>query len=188
MGPIYIRLSPFFMLFVFVFSLGCVYLHSHLPCTFGWVLFLIFIYMFQGFSSHQWLPHMIPFDKIKFCDLIIYVHLLTIAWVGLDVCTNVIHYHILFQLGPYPLHKIQMERNQWEIDPRWSLKPMVVQGSFMCLVAMGHVTIMIEDGNETLKMGMVVGTRTNTKYSILSFKYATWTSEFCAYFIGRCVL
>jgi hypothetical protein len=103
-----------------------------------WCLWFLYT-SFQGFSFHQWLPHMIPFDRIKFCDLIVYVHLLTIAWIGLDVCTNVIHYHILFQLGPYPLHKIQMEHNQWKIDLRWSLKPMVVQGSFMCLVAMGHL-------------------------------------------------
>jgi len=25
-------------------------------------------------------------------------------------------------------------------------------------------------------------------YSSLPFKYATWTSEFCVYFTGRCVL
>jgi hypothetical protein len=32
-------------LFAFVFSLGCVYLCSHLPCTFdGWFPSLIFIY------------------------------------------------------------------------------------------------------------------------------------------------
>jgi len=46
MGPICIRLLPYFCwLFDFVFSLGCVYLHSHLHCTFdAWVLSLIFIY------------------------------------------------------------------------------------------------------------------------------------------------
>jgi hypothetical protein len=106
---------------------------------------------------------MIPFNRIKFCDLIVYVHLLRIAWIGLDVCTNVIHYHIFFQLGPYPLHKIQMEHNHWEIDLRWSLKPMVVQGSFMCLVAMGH--LYNDRGRQwNSKDGRIVGTHTNTKY------------------------
>ncbi len=141
-GSYFHKAFTFFLLFAFVNSLGCVYLHSHLLCTLdGWFLSLIFIYKVLGFlfSSIITSYDIIPFDIIKFCDLIVYVHLLTIVWIGLDICTNIIHYHTFFQLGPYPLHKIQMECNQWEIDLRWSLKPMVVQGSFMCLMAMGHL-------------------------------------------------
>jgi hypothetical protein len=42
-------LSDFCWLFAFVFSLGCVYLYSHLPCTFnGWVSILDFY--LHGFS------------------------------------------------------------------------------------------------------------------------------------------
>jgi hypothetical protein len=44
MGPIWIGFLPYFCrLFAFVFSLGCVYLCSHLPRTFdGWILVLDF--------------------------------------------------------------------------------------------------------------------------------------------------
>jgi hypothetical protein len=45
-----LSLPDFCWLFAFVFSLGCVYLCSHLSCTFdGWVLILDFY--LQGFSS-----------------------------------------------------------------------------------------------------------------------------------------
>jgi hypothetical protein len=60
MNPLCIgSLLDFRWLFAFVFSLGCVYLCSHLACTFdGWVPILDFY--FQGFSSfiprnlHTW--------------------------------------------------------------------------------------------------------------------------------------
>jgi hypothetical protein len=51
--PCIISLPNFCWLFACVFSLGCVYLCSHLPCTFdGWVPILDFY--LQGFSS-TWL-------------------------------------------------------------------------------------------------------------------------------------
>jgi hypothetical protein len=45
-------LPEFCSLFAFVFALACVYLCSHLSCTFdGWVL--IFDFYLQGFSSSK---------------------------------------------------------------------------------------------------------------------------------------
>jgi hypothetical protein len=52
MGPICIGFLPYFCrFFVLVFSLGCVYLCSHLPCTFDiWVSILdIYIYIYMVF-------------------------------------------------------------------------------------------------------------------------------------------
>jgi hypothetical protein len=53
MGLICIGFFPYFMLIVFfVFSSGCVYSCSHLPCTFDeWVSILDFY--IQGFSSKK---------------------------------------------------------------------------------------------------------------------------------------
>ncbi len=51
MGPLCIGSSPYFCwLFAFVFSLGCVYLCSHLPCTFDGCIPILDFYL-QGFSS-----------------------------------------------------------------------------------------------------------------------------------------
>jgi len=52
MGPICVGFLPYFCrLFVLVFSLGCVYLCLHLPCTFDiWVFILdIYIYIYRVF-------------------------------------------------------------------------------------------------------------------------------------------
>jgi hypothetical protein len=53
MSPLCTRYLPeFCSLFAFVFSLACVYLCSHLPCTFdGW--FSILDFYLQGFSSSK---------------------------------------------------------------------------------------------------------------------------------------
>jgi hypothetical protein len=53
MSPLCTRSLPeFCSLFAFVFSLACVYLSSHLPCTFdGWVAILDFY--LRGFSSSK---------------------------------------------------------------------------------------------------------------------------------------
>ncbi len=64
MSPLCIGFLPdFCWLFAFVFSLGCVYLCSHLPCTFvGWVpilwfLFIGFFFIVQNPHAHSINPH-----------------------------------------------------------------------------------------------------------------------------------
>jgi hypothetical protein len=57
MSPLCIRSLPdFCWLFAFVFSLGCVYLCSHSPCTFNGLVPILDFYL-QGFPSEKVLPY-----------------------------------------------------------------------------------------------------------------------------------